>query len=558
MRRFVPRALLTATVALSAAACAAPGAGVDLGGDLGGRYLVMIPALEGPSGGVVANELRALVTEMATHAAINDAEIRRMMGEYNLEELNEITARQLAQQIQAQLVSWGSVSQGGAGLQADMVFIDTRSGDQIQVEGATGATPQELAASIFADFSGSVEGIRQAAFCNDYLSSNQYDRALETCNEALAIVPNSTSALYGKATALLNLEGREAESLRTYEELLEVDPTHQDALLGAGLAASRLDRRNEAMSFYNRYMEINPGNVDVRMTLANDIAETGDYISAFRLLEPAAQEAADNVDFQAYLFQMATAAGQRAQEQGDSVVAREIFGTALRAYESGYPAGSEISASALRQAIAVNNALGRTDEAISIAQTATQRFPDDAQVWSQYATVLTTAGRHSDAIQALDRVVQINPDYENVYVRRAQAYLEMGQRQQAMADLDRAAERGNAETVAQVLYGIGARSIQSEDFAEAVTVLEPAYQYAAADRRSDISFFWGYALYKQGEAIARANQQGNAQQAQRALEYFRASLPRLEASSHAQASTVINGAQQYIANQEAIIRAANR
>src|SRR5690606_30886220 len=133
MRRFVPRALLTASVVLSAAACAASGAGVELGGDLGGRYLVMIPALEGPSGGVVANELRALVTEMATHAAINDGEVRRVMGEYDLEELNEITARQLAQQIQAQLVSWGTVREGGAGLQADIRFVDTRSGDQIEV-----------------------------------------------------------------------------------------------------------------------------------------------------------------------------------------------------------------------------------------------------------------------------------------------------------------------------------------------------------------------------------------------------------------------------------------
>lgn len=557
MRRFVPRALLTASVVLSAAACAASGAGVELGGDLGGRYLVMIPALEGPSGGVVANELRALVTEMATHAAINDGEVRRVMGEYDLEELNEITARQLAQQIQAQLVSWGTVREGGAGLQADIRFVDTRSGDQIEVQGATGATPQELAAAIFSEFSESVEGIRQAAFCNDYLSSNQFDRALETCNQALAIVPNSTAALYGKATALLNLEGREAEALATYEELLEIDPTHQDALLGAGLAASRLDR-DDAMGFYNRYMEINPGNVDVRMTLANDIAETGDYISAFRLLEPAQEEAADNTDFQAYLFQMATAAGQRAQEQGDSTVARDIFNTALRAYAAGYPAGAEVPASATRQAIAVNNALGRTNEALAIAEDATRRFADDPAVWSQYATVLTSAGRHADAIQALSRVIELDPNYENIYIRRAQAQIEAGNRSAALADLELAAQRGNPETVGEVLYGLGARAIQAENFADAVTLLEPAHNYAAANRRSDISFFWGYALYKQGETIARANTQGDAAQAERALQFFRQALPRLQASSNAQAPAVIDASNQYIANQEAIIGAARR
>ncbi|MEX2583935.1 MAG: tetratricopeptide repeat protein [Gemmatimonadota bacterium] len=558
MRRFVPRALLAATVAVSAAACSAPGAGVALGGDVGGRYLVMIPALEGPSGAEVANELRALVTQMPTHAAILDSEVRGAMGQYDLDELNEITARQLAQQINAQLVSWGTVSSGGAGLQADMLFIDTRSGDQIAIEDVTGATPVELAAAIFGEFSGSVEGIRQAAFCNDYLSSNQYERALETCNDALAIVPGSTSALYGKATALLNIEGRGAEALTTYEQLLEIDPTHQDALLGAGLAASRLDRRTEAMSFYNRYMEINPGNVDVRMTLASDIANTGDYISAFRLLEPAIEDAQDDADFQTYLFSIATAAGQRAQEQGDSTAAIPIFNAALRAFEAGYPDGAELSASALRQAMAVNNALGRTDEAIRLAQEATRRFPDDAQAWSQYAQVLARADRHADAVEALTRLEAVNPDYENLYIRRAQAHLALNQRQQALADLDRAAAAGDPNTVAQVLLSTASPALQAQNWADAITLLEPAYRYASGQQRSDIAYYWGAALFQLGNAIARANTQGTTAEAQRALEYFRPALARVQESNHAQAGAVRQAATDYIANQEAIIRSNNR
>src|SRR5690606_9233704 len=104
-------------------------------------------------------------------------------------------------------------------------------------------------------------------FCNDYLSSSQYDRALTTCESALEVVPNSTAALYGKATALLNLE-RPEEALETYERLLELDNTHQDALLGAGLAASQLERTDDALEFYNRYLELNPGNVQVRQVVA--------------------------------------------------------------------------------------------------------------------------------------------------------------------------------------------------------------------------------------------------------------------------------------------------
>ncbi|MEX2572119.1 MAG: tetratricopeptide repeat protein [Gemmatimonadota bacterium] len=558
MRRFVPRAFMTAAVAVTAAACAAGGAGVDLGGDLGGRYLVMIPALEGPEGAAVAEELRGLITtNMSTHAALNNAAIRASMSEYDVEELNEIAARQLAQVINVQLVSWGSVSQAGAGLEADVRFIDVGSGDEIPLENVGGATAPELAQAIFDNFQGAVEGIRQAAFCNDYLSSSQFERALETCENALAIVPTSTAALYGKATALLNMEGRNEDALATYEDLLEIDPTHQDALLGAGLAASRLERQDQAMTFYNRYMEVNPGNIDVRMTVANDIAQTGDYISAFRLLEGAGDEAAESEGFQGFLFGIATAAGRRAEELNDPA-AEEIYSAALDAYRAAYSNGEDLEPSALRNAIAVNNALGRTDDAIALAEEATQRFADDPQMWSQYATVLNTAERYQEAAQAMTRVIELNPDYENIYIRRAQAYLNANQRQLALADLDQAADRGDPDTVAQVLYGVAVRSIQAEDFADAVSILQPAYQYASGQMRSDIAFYWGYGLYQQGLAIAQANEAGNAQQAQRALTFFRPALERVQESNHAQAAQVADAAQQYIANQEAIIQAANR
>jgi tetratricopeptide (TPR) repeat protein len=558
MRRLVSRALLTGVLLATAAACASGGgAGVSLGGDTGGRYLVMIPPFEGANGDEVANELRALVTAMATHAAINHADVRAQMAEYDVETLDEISARQLAQVINAQLVTWGSVRPGGAGLEADVKFVDTRSGDEITFDAISGATPTELASAIFSRFERSVEGMRQAIFCNDYLSSNNYEQALQNCEAALVIVPTSSSALYGKATALLYLE-REEEALATYNELLEIDPSHPDALLGAGLAASRLDNSEQAMVFYNRYLEINPGNVQVRMAVTNDIAETGDYISAFRVLETAIADNADNTDFQRYLFSIATAAGQHALEQADSATAREIFDVALGAYEAGFSNGDAPDPAQVRQVVAVLSALGRTDEAIRMAREATQQHPEDAQLWSQLAIVLGQSRQHAEAIQALTRVIEIDPTYENAYVRRAQVYIQAGQRQAALADLERAAAGGDRQTVAQVLYNLGAESIRSENWADAAATLSSAHNYATGSLRNDISFFWGFAIYKQGETIARGNTQGAAGPARQALEFFQRALPLLEASGHAQSGQVINGARQYIENQQAIIQAGQR
>lgn len=560
MRGYVFRAAMAAAIAVTTAACAAGTAGPSdtEGGAAGGRYRVLIPDLAGPSGDRVSGQLRNLISDMATHTAVGTRDMRRAMGQYDLSELNEITARQLAQQMRYENVLWGTVTQGGAGLEADVTFIDVPTGDQIPIENVTGADANALAQAIHAAVSQTVDGIRQAAFCNDYLSSQQFDRALETCEEAIQIVPGSTRALYGKATALLNLE-RPAEALPLYEQVLEIDPAHEDALLGAGLAASQLGESPRAMTFYNRYLEVNPGDVRVRMTVANDIAKTGDHESAFRVLETAIAENADNADFQEYLFAVATAAGQKVQQERGEAEARPLFEAAMQAYQSAFVQGeAELTASTIRQAIAVNNALGDRQTAMQLARDATTRFDTDPAIWAAYASVLSDTGDHAGAVRALTRVIELDPEYSDVYIRRAMAHIEAGSRQAALADLERAAARGDRNRVASVILSMASPAIQGNRFSEAAGLLEVAQNYASGDTRNQVNFFLGYSYYKQAEAIARANTQGTASQAERALTLFRRSLPLLQGTSHAQAPQVLSAAQQYIENQEAIIRAAGR
>jgi tetratricopeptide (TPR) repeat protein len=529
----------------------------------GGRYRVLIPGLVSADGTAsregdqTANQLRGLVANMATHTSISDRDMRRAMSQYSVGALDEITSRQLAQQMGAELVMWGTVQPGGQGIEADVRFIDVRSGDEIQLEDISGGNANQLAQAIFQGFETSVEGIRQAAFCNDYLSSQQFDRALETCERALTIVPRSTAALYGKATALLNLE-RDDEALQIYQTLLEIDPAHQDALLGAGLAASRQEQSEMAMGFYTRYMELEPENVEVRMTVAHDIFQTGDVLSAYRLLEPAIANNRDNLDFQRYFFSVAAAAGQRVMEQESRDAARPYLEAAMSAYETAFAAAdAEMDAGVLRQAIAVNNALGRRDQALRLAQQATQRFGDDAAVWSVYATVLGDAGRHAEAIAALDRVIQIDANYPDAYIRRALQRIEAGQRQAALADLERAAAT-NRENVARVVLRMGSEALNANRFEEAENMLALAMQYATGEMRGQISFLQGFAVYRQAETIARANTQGNVAQARRAVQLFQRAEPLVRAGQHAQRQQVLDAIQQYLDNQNAIIRAGTR
>jgi len=564
MLRFVHRAVLGAAVAVTTVACAA-GAGEGpangpAGGD-GGRYRILVPAFQAE--GVqprqaesVANDLRALISNMPTHTAVPAREMTGAIRQHGVEQMDAITARQLAQVINAQLVTWGTVQPGGEGLVANVTFTDVGTGDQISVENASGANPRQLAQAIFQNMELQLQGLAQAAFCNDYLASQQFDRAMETCSRAIEIVPTSTMALYGFATANFH-EDNFQEALNYYQRLLEVDPTHQDGLLGAGLAASRLERGQEALGYYNRYLELNPGDVQVRMAVSGQIVEAGDVVSAYRILQPAVADNQENIDFQQYLAQVATAAGQRVAEQQNAAAAREYFDTALGAYNRVFAArGDELDAGLMRQAIAVNLELDRTAEALRLAEDATRRFPQDAGVWAQYASVLNRAGRPAEEARALTRVAEINPQFENLYIRRALAFQRAGQRQQAIADLERAAAAGDREIVGQAIFGMAAEELRRERWSEAENLLQMAHGYASGQQRSEISFYWGLALYRQAETIARGNTQGRADPARRALGLFQQAVPRLQASQNPQAAQVLSAARQFIENQQAIIEAS--
>jgi tetratricopeptide (TPR) repeat protein len=302
-------------------------------------------------------------------------------------------------------------------------------------------------------------------------------------------------------------------------------------------------------------MEVNPGNVDVRMTVAYEISQTGDAVSAYRLLEPVVAENRDNADFQKFLFSTATQAGQKAMAAADSTTGREILGAALNAYQAAFGTG-DVDAPNLRQAIAVNNALGQDAEALRLAQDATQRFPDDAGMWDQLARVHSQAGRYPEAIEALGRVIAIDPNFENAYLRRAQAHLQAGQRSQALPDLERAAAAGSRETVAQLLYAEGGRAANARNYGDAEQVLELAMEYASGELRGTIAYVRAQVLLAHGHSIAQPNSQlrnPNRGEIERALGIFREALA-VVGQAGSDPRGIRGQIEQYITNQEALLQ----
>jgi RecA/RadA recombinase len=99
----------------------------------------------------------------------------------------------------------------------------------------------------------------------------------------------------------------------------------------------------------------------------------------------------------------------------------------------------------------------------------------------------------------------------------------------------------------------GHAAMGAEQWADAESHFEAAYLSAGAEAQDSIAFFQAFSVYKQGEAVARANAAGSAEQARIALAHFERALPVLQRTTRPQRSAIEQGIRMYIQNQRMII-----
>ena len=162
-----------------------------------------------------------------------------------------------------------------------------------------------------------------------HVSRGEYDPVRKLCAVLLQADPNDPDGLKWDAIAAANV-GLHDEAEQSLRRLIERRPDHVEARHILARVLIMQQRTEEALGYYNRYIELDPGNVQVRMTIAGEIATTGDYVSAYEVLAPVMEEAEyqDDPEFQTFLFSLATAAGQRVSGEQGEAAARPYFETA--------------------------------------------------------------------------------------------------------------------------------------------------------------------------------------------------------------------------------------
>lgn len=536
------------------------------------RYPVLIAplrAMEGADakfGREVAKELRDLMDDLTTHRSVEEKVFKDALKQYGVKEedlADCVKARQFAILLRIDLVICGEYARAGNENQVTAKVVLPVQGLEFPFEPFTAREDKQAAQTMIAGFDQINQSLRLAQFCADKLNQEAWSEALTTCNDALQANPRSTTALYGMASAHDKL-GQPAEAMPYLQRVLEIDAQHEEALLYAGVIASKAGDQSGAAQYFNRYLALNPGNVDVRLAVATDANNSGNPEVALQITEEAIPNS-DDIRLREYAGHFALAAAQKKEEaadaNGNAAEATQLYDKAIGYYEEVFQAkGDSISSTVLRNMLASYRKLERTQEALDFGQRAVAAHSDDAPLLSAYADVLNQAGRRAEAMAMLDRVVQVDPSYANISARKGSWLLEDGDLAGARAAFQDAISKGEieADAAARQIIGTGFNKFgRGGQHQAAIPYYEAGKALAqSAETRAMGNFFHGYSLYQMADPIAKAQ---TRESAQRTLPMFRQVVQLMQGATAYTEQTrsineILNAANRQIEIAELILK----
>jgi tetratricopeptide (TPR) repeat protein len=571
-RLFRPRQIAIGLTVAAGVMLAADAAPAEAQQAAGGRMKVLVPSFEVQNprsrvGNQLAEQVKRQINQMATHQPVGDRDVRDALRRFNLkaEEMACIQWRQLAQHVDAALVLCGDVEDGTNQVSASFINV---AGDAFEVPQFQMQSVDHGAQQIVQAFGTYVRQLSLIVFCDEYLQSQSWQQALDNCSQAVELNPRSVSGHYGRGSALSNLE-RPEEALEAFQQVLRIDELNQDAMMHAGILAARLGRQDQSQEYFRNYLDLNPGNEQVRLKIATDLANAGDPAGALKLVEDAMSSAEATGLLWEYAGHFAMNAGLKRMEagpaNGNQDEARRFFQIAVRHYDEALvKRGDSIDNTVFRNLMLAHSRLDNAAEALRFGQRATQLMADDPQTWMVYADVLAGQNRVDDALRAFDRATELNPELPNVSARKAMLLLEANRLSDAVSTVRQGVQRGDiqpdlVESLSQRMTQMGFQHAQANRFEAALPHFAAARDIGRSQRSIAMAnFFQAYTLIRQGEPIIKDG--NNAAAGRRAKPLFEQAKVLLEgagayteqASNRAQ---LLQQVQQFIDVADALIRA---
>ena len=221
----------------------------------------------------------------------------------------------------------------------------------------------------------------------------------------------------------LHQEGRLGEAAQHYAAILDVEPTHFDALHLLGVARHQQDRQSEALDLIRSALRLQPANADALANLGLVLKKLGRPEEALASYDRALAIRPDFAD--------------ALNNRGNMLKELKRPEEALASYDEALAIRPELaeilnnSGSLLRDLHRPQEALARYDRALAIR-------PDFAEALNNRGIALQDLGRPAEALASYDKALAIRPDYAEALNNRGIALQALERPDEALASYDKA------------------------------------------------------------------------------------------------------------------------
>jgi tetratricopeptide (TPR) repeat protein len=259
---------------------------------------------------------------------------------------------------------------------------------------------------------------------NAALADGRFDDAGVQFQKALALWPDSASALDGLGSALLK-QGNLDEAIAQYQKALEIKPDFAEAHNNLGYCFLQKGQVDDAITQYQKAVELRPDSAEFHNVLGNALFQKGQIDPAITQYQAAL---ALKSDFAETYYNLGYCYFQKGQV--DDAIAQYQKAVELRPESGTY---QNALASALFQK-------GQIIQAIIHYQKALEIKPDFAEARYNLGYCFLQTGRTDDAIAQFQKAIEAQPDFPQAYDRLGDAFERKGMAAEAKAARQKAAE----------------------------------------------------------------------------------------------------------------------
>jgi tetratricopeptide (TPR) repeat protein len=328
---------------------------------------------------------------------------------------------------------------------------------------------------------------------NTLYELKNYDRALQSYEQALKIRPEYDDAWRGKGDVLQAL-GENKDAIASYEKAIQIEPKNWQAWTGRAQVLDKLGKSQEAIETFQGAIQINDKAEDAWQGLATIQMRLKQYPEAINSFDRLLKIQSDNW-FAWYQkgwalqnlrdYQEANNAYDRAvkikpdlssawYQKGNILMNLQEYREAIPAYEKAVQFQPNLYQAWYSLGIAFSKS-GRIEDALNAYSQATEVRSNYAEAWYQKGWILHQLKRYEEANRAYETALRFNPSNSQIWYNKGNVSYNLGNYEEAIAAYQKTVAL--KKDYYQAWNSLGNALLQQERYQEAIDAYDRALRY---------------------------------------------------------------------------------